>query len=77
VSRWVVPLVFVLGAGLVYFEGHDGDAGFYLFPYLERLPMVGDDPVARADASAALLLGIAGLLVLRTLLRSRRSEEEA
>lgn len=60
--RVVTPLVLLVVAGVVYQEGHDDDAEYYVFPMVEQLPGVSDTPTGRADASAG-LLALVGLLV--------------
>lgn len=60
--RVLTPLLLVAVAVYVYVEGHDQDGVFYLFPMVEQLPGVTDDPVARSDASAAILVVVAVLV---------------
>jgi hypothetical protein len=79
--RLIFPLILVIAAGYVYYQGHDGDGTFLLFPFVENV--VGEDPVARADASAVILLVLAagsGLLQivmgLRAQARRRRRKQD-
>ena len=59
--RMIFPLILIGAAGYVYFEGHNEDGRFLVFPFTDMIPGVGDDLVARADASAV-ILGIVALL---------------
>lgn len=59
--RMIFPLILFGAAYYVYYEGHDEDGRFLVFPLVENIPGVGEDLVHRADASALILVGV-GLL---------------
>lgn len=77
--RLALPAFLLLAAGFVTWQNLDGDAEYYLLPFLDVLPFVGEDLPARGVATSVVLFGFAGLsLVLQgwSWARARRRERE-
>ena len=78
--RFVAPLILAAAAGFVAYSNHDGDNEFFLLPFVEVLPWVGDSLQARGDATWQILAGMAvvsvGISAWSTLRRRARIKQD-
>jgi len=79
--RLALPVLVLLATGFVAWQNLDGDAEFWLLPYVEVLPGVGSDLHARGLATVAILgalgvisLGLQALSWRRARLREGRDQ---
>ncbi len=74
--RFITPAIFFGAAGYVGWSNAQGGDRVIAFSFLQGLmPESAQDPASLGQATVAILLGIAGITLVRAVLAGRRAAE--
>ena len=75
--RFFTPVLLFAAAGFLHVYNPTEQGGVILFPFISTLvPSTAGDPLAQADASKWLLVGLGCLSLVFALWRMRREKQE-
>ncbi len=75
--RYLVPVLFLVGAAFVYYYNETHDSEWLLFPFLDAVPSLRGNRDAQADWSWRIFAGIGAIILISTVvqdLRGRKSD---
>jgi hypothetical protein len=79
IVRYVVPIIFFIGAGVVYYYNDTHQSEYLLFPFLDVVPALRGNLEAQATWSWRIFAAIGAIILVTTIvqdLRQRRRTEE-